>query len=214
VGGNIYLTDGTNVLEEKYLPKRATTMAFSWKAVAGTTNLSVVFEPENSSDSLVKASAAQDVNVAAAVTKAKVATVQGNGSTWLLQPLRASSVDKDRSPFFGRIKDGALVAPTAPKVKVTMAKSGTLTPTGTVRVLLSTSKTGGNALTLLPATLAADGSVTVTLPAATKWPVTGTAINTPSNGNGGVVRWLNIVYSGNTNFYGSTTSVKILVTSN
>jgi hypothetical protein len=196
-------------------------MAFSWTAVAGTTNLSVVFEPENSSASLVKASAAQDVNVAAAVTKATVATVQGNGSTWLLQPLRAATVDADRSPFFGRIKDGALVAPTAPKVKVTMAKSGTgataLTPSGTVRVLLSTSKTGGNALTLLPATLAADGSVTVTLPAATKWPVTGTAINPPSPavaGTGGVVRWLNIVYSGNTNFYGSTTSVKILVTSN
>jgi hypothetical protein len=89
-----------------------------------------------------------------------------------------------------------------------MAKSGTgttaLTPTGTVKVLLSTSKTGGTALTLLPATLAADGTVTVRLPAANKWPVTGTS--------GGVDRWLNIVYSGNANFYGSTTSVKISVT--
>ena len=197
VGGNIYLTDGTNVLQEKYLPKRANTMAFSWTAVAGTTNLSVVFEPENSSASLVKTSAAQDVNVAAANTKATVATVQGTGSVWGL-----------KAGYFGKIKDAGLQSPQAPKIKVTMAKSGTgataLTPSGTVKVLLSTSKTGGTALTLLPATLAADGSVTVKLPAANKWPVTGTS--------GGVDRWLNIVYSGNANFYGSTTSVKISVT--
>jgi hypothetical protein len=193
VGGTIYLTDGTNVLSEKYLPKRATTMAFSWTATAGTTNLAVVFEPENSSASLVKTSAAQDVNVAAANTKATVATVQGTGSVWGL-----------KAGYFGKIKDAGAQSPQAPKIKVTMAKSGTLTPTGTVRVLLSTSKTGGTALTLLPATLAADGSVTVTLPAANKWPVAGTS--------GGVDRWLNIVYSGNANFYGSTTSVKISVT--
>jgi hypothetical protein len=194
VGGNINLVDGNgNVLQEKYLPKRANTMAFSWTAVAGTTNLSVVFEPENSSASLVKTSAAQDVNVAAASTKATVATVSGVGSTWGL-----------KAGYFGKIRDAATGTTAAPKVRVTMAKSGTLTPTGTVRVLLSTSKTGGNALTLLPATLAADGTVTVTLPAANKWPVTGTS--------GGVDRWLNIVYSGNANFYGSTTSVKISVT--
>lgn len=193
VGGTIYLTDGTNVLQEKYLPKRANTMAFSWTAVAGTTNLSVVFEPENSSASLVKTSAAQDVNVAAATTKATVATVSATGSTWGL-----------KAGYFGKIRDAATSTTAAPKVRVTMAKSGTLTPTGTVKVLLSTSKTGGTSLTLLPATLAADGTVTVTLPAANKWPVTGTS--------GGVDRWLNIVYSGNANFYGSTTSVKISVT--
>jgi hypothetical protein len=193
VGGTIYLTDGTNVLQEKYLPKRAATMAFSWTAVAGTTNLSVVFEPENSSASLVKTSAAQDVNVAAATTKATVATVSATGSTWGL-----------KAGYFGKIRDAATSTTAAPKVRVTMAKSGTLTPTGTVKVLLSTSKTGGTSLTLLPATLAADGTVTVTLPAANKWPVTGTS--------GGVDRWLNIVYSGNANFYGSTTSVKISVT--
>jgi hypothetical protein len=198
VGGNIYLTDGTNVLQEKYLPKRANTMAFSWTAVAGTTNLSVVFEPENSSASLVKSSAAQDVNVAAAVTKATVATVSATGSTWGL-----------KAGYFGKIRDAVTPTTSAPQIRVTMARSGTgataLTPTGTVKVLLSTSKTGGTALTLLPATLAADGSVTVKLPAANKWPVTGTS--------GGVDRWLNIVYSGNANFYGSTTSVKISVTS-
>jgi hypothetical protein len=193
VGGTIYLTDGTNVLSEKYLPKRATTMAFSWTATAGTTNLAVVFEPENSSASLVKTSASQDVNVAAANTKATVATVSATGSTWGL-----------KAGYFGKIRDAATATTAAPKIKVTMAKSGTLTPTGTVKVLLSTSKTGGNALTLLPATLAADGTVTVKLPAANKWPVTGTS--------GGVDRWLNVVYSGNANFYGSTTSVKISVT--
>jgi hypothetical protein len=195
VGGTIYLSDGTNVLSEKYLPKRATTMAFSWTAVAGTTNLSVVFEPENSSASLVKTSAAQDVYVAPASTKATVATVADAKSTWGL-----------KAGYFGKIRDAATSTTSAPKIRVTMTKPATTSPvpSGTVKVLISTSKTGGTALNIVPATLAADGTVTVTLPAANKWPVTGTS--------GGVDRWLNIVYSGNANYYGSTTSVKISVT--
>ena len=204
VGGTIYLTDGTNVLSEKYLPKRATKVDFSWTAVAGTTNLSVVFEPDNSSASLLKESAAQDVFVAAATTKATVATVSDARSTWGLKATPTTGNADNRTPYLGKIRDAATSTTAAPKIRVTMAKSGTLTPSGTVRVLLSASKTGGTNLTLLPATLAADGTVTVTLPAANKWPVTGTS--------GGVDRWLNIVYSGNANFFGSTTSVKISVT--
>jgi hypothetical protein len=189
VGGTIYLTDGTNVLQEKYLPKRATTMAFSWTAVAGTTNLSVVFEPENSSVSLVKTSASQDVYVSAANTKATVTTVASTG--WGV-----------KVGYFGKIR--AISTVTAPKIRVALAASGTLKPTGTVKVLISTSKTGGTALTLLPSNIAADGTVTVTLPAGNKWRVTGTS--------GGVDRYLNVVYSGDTNFYGTTTSVKVSIT--
>jgi hypothetical protein len=193
VGGTIYLSDGTNVVQEKYLPKRATKVDFSWTAVAGTTNLSVVFEPDNSSASLVKTSASQDVYVSAANTKATVATVSGTGSTWGL-----------KAGYFGKIRGIVSATTAAPKIKVTLAKSGTLTPTGTVKVLISTSKTGGTTLTLLPARIATDGTVTVTLPAASKWRVTGTS--------GGVDRWLNVVYSGDTNFYGTTTSVKVSIT--
>jgi hypothetical protein len=189
VGGTIYLTDGTNVLSEKYLPKRATKADFSWTAVAGTTNLSVVFEPENSSATLVASSAAQDVYASAATTKATVTTVAGTG--WGL-----------KVGYFGKIRGVAAVS--APKIKVALAPSGTLKPTGTVKVLISTSKTGGTALTLLPAAIAADGTVTVTLPAGNKWRVTGTS--------GGVDRYLNVVYSGDTNFYGSTTSLKVSIT--
>lgn len=195
VGGTIYLSDGTNVLSEKYLPKRATKVDFSWTAVAGTTNLSVVFEPDNSSASLVKTSASQDVYVAPASTKATVATVSNATSTWGL-----------KAGYFGKIRDAATTTTSKPQIKVSMVKPTATSPvpSGTVKVLISTSKTGGTNLTLLPATLAADGTVTVTLPAANKWPVTGTS--------GGVDRWLNIVYSGNANYYGSTTSVKISVT--
>jgi len=195
VGGTIYLTDGTNVLQEKYLPKRANKMDFSWTAVAGTTNLSVVFEPENSSATLVATSAAQDVYVSAATTKATVATVSGTGSTWGL-----------KAGYFGKIKGGVSATTAAPKIKVTLAAAGTLKPTGTVKVLISTSKTGGTALTLLPAAIAPDGTVTVTLPAASKWRVTGLT-------SGGVDRYLNVVYSGDTNFYGNTTSLKVSITS-
>jgi hypothetical protein len=190
VGGTINLVDGNgNVLQEKYLPKRATTMAFSWTAVAGTTDLKVTFEPVNSSASLDATSDAQDVYASAASTRATVTQVATTPAGWAI-----------KAGYFGKV---STINPGVPTIKVALAAAGALKPTGTVRVLISTSKTGGTTLTLAPATIAADGTVTVALPKANKWRVTGSA--------NGVDRFLNIVYSGDTNFYGSTTSVKVSI---
>jgi len=187
VGGNLNLVDGSgNVLAEKYLPKRAKTADFTWTAVAGTTSLAVVFEPDNSSASLVKTSDAQDVYVAAANTLATVTTVRGFAY---------------KAGYFGKV---AVSSAAGPQLKVALTASGTLKPTGTVRVLISTSKTGGTALTLVPALVGADGTVTITLPATNKWRVTGTS--------SGVDRYLNVIYSGDSNFYGLTKSYKVSIT--
>jgi hypothetical protein len=192
VGGTISLVDGNGaVLAEKYLPKRATKADFSWTAVAGTTNLAVVFEPDNSSLGLVATSDAQDVYASAAVTKATVTTVATTPVVW-----------GTKTGYFGKV---SITSTGVPTIKVALAAAGTLKPTGTVKVLISTSKTGGTALTLAPATVAADGTVTVTLPKVNKWRVTGAT-------SGGLDRYLNVVYSGDTNFYGNTTSLKISVT--
>lgn len=187
VGGNLTLLDGSDKeLATAYLPARAASADLSWTATAGTTALKVRFEPENSSASLVQDSASQSVYVAASAATATVTTVSGWGV---------------KTGYFGKVRS---TLTTAPKIKVAIAKVGTVAPTGSVKVLISTSKTGGTALVSVPAKLAADGTVTVTLPATNKWRVTGTA--------GGVNRYLNVVYSGDSNYYSVTKSLLVSIT--
>lgn len=187
VGGWVTLVDAAGTeLSSTYLPKRATVADLEWTATAGVTTLAVRFDPENSSPSLVATSASQDVTVATGATSFTTAT----GTNFAL-----------KAGYLGKIsKASALV----PKITIKLAKAGTLTPTGTVKVLISTGKTGGTALTLTPVSIAADGTAVIVLPKAAKWRQTTSAA--------GVDRYLNVVYSGDSNFYSVTKSLKVSLT--
>lgn len=196
VGGNLTLVNAAgDELASTYLPARATKADLSWTATAGTTALAVKFEPENSSVALNKTSDSQSVYVAASASTATVAAVANTG--WGVKT--GSYLG---STYFGKVRTN--VGTIKPAIKVTIAKVGTVAPTGTVKVLISTSKTGGTVLSTVPVTLAADGTATITLPATTKWRVTGTS--------GGVNRFLNVVYSGDNNYYSVTKSILVSIT--
>ena len=184
VGGWLTLVDATSGVEYNsvYLPKRATVASISWTATAGVANLAVRFDPENSSAGLVATSAAQDVTVAAAAASFASAT-----TNLTLKAL-----------FDG----GTIAASNSTKVvtvTIKLNKVGALTPTGTVKVLISTGKTGGTALSITPVVVKADGTAVITLPKANKWR---TSAGT---------RYLNVVYSGDSNFYSVTKSLKVSV---
>lgn len=187
VGGWVTLVDAAGTeLSSTYLPKRATVADLEWTATAGVTTLAVRFDPENSSPSLVATSASQDVTVATGATSFTTAT----GTSFAL-----------KAGYFGKISK---VSTLTPKITIKLAKAGTLTPTGTVKVLISTGKTGGTALTLTPVSIAADGTAVIVLPKAAKWRQTTSAA--------GVDRYLNVVYSGDSNFYSVTKSLKVSLT--
>ncbi len=186
VGGWATLIVNGEDVASTYLVKRAATAAsFSWKpAAAGEYSVAVEFAPDGSSPSLY-GSDSTDVTVANLNTTLSVTAKTGFSVTGA-----ASNVISTGSP-------------TAPTVTVKLAKAGTVIPTGTVKVLISTGRTGGTTI-VTTATVDATGNVTITLPRASKWKTTGTSA--------GVVRYLNIVYSGDAKFFTASTSVKVLIT--
>ncbi|MEN9751520.1 MAG: hypothetical protein RLZZ600_567 [Actinomycetota bacterium] len=184
VGGWLTVVDATSGVEydSVYLPKRASVAVLNWTATAGVANLAVRYDPENSSAGLVVTSSAQDVTVAAAA-----ATFASAATNLTL-----------KSGFDG----GTIAASNSTKVvtvTVKLTKVGALTPTGTVKVLISTGKSGGTALSITPAVIKADGTAVITLPKANKWR---TSAGT---------RYLNVVYSGDSNFYSVTKSLKVSI---
>jgi ABC-type phosphate transport system substrate-binding protein len=181
-GGDVTLYNNDAAVQTVSLDLREKVATFSVKPTVALNNYYVVYEPNYSGTALNATS--DNIVIRAAV---QAATISTTGKT----------VFTDQTGYFAKISKASSAAPT---ITAKIAKVGTSNATGTVKVLLGTAKTGG--ITLVGATtLAADGTVTLTLPKASKWRVAGT----------GAVRYLTLVYSGDTKYWGKTLVLKVQV---
>lgn len=181
-GGDVTLYNNDTAVQTVSLDLREKVATFSVKPTVALNNYYVVYEPNYSGTALNATS--DNIVIRAAVQAATITTT-------------AKTVFTDQTGYFAKISKASTTAPT---ITAKIAKVGTSNATGTVKVLLGTAKTGG--ITLVGATtLAADGTVTLTLPKASKWRVAGT----------GAVRYLTLVYSGDTKYWGKTLVLKVQV---
>ncbi len=189
VGGTLKLVNQDGwVYASTRLPKRATSATFEWIPTgSGSRTVKAVFDPDGSSPSLSAETETQDLEVASYAPSMSVSSTAGFTDL--------SGV----GGFFGSISTSSS---TVPALAVVLSSAGG-TPTGTVSVYISTSPGGGTGLTTYPVKVAADGIARVKLPLASKWRVTGTS--------SGVIRYLRVVYSGDSLNYSSSQSLKVLI---
>ncbi len=187
VGGTVYLIDQQgNDLAVARAGARASQVSLTWIPQL-TASVRLLFVPEGASASLNALSDPQAVWIASYTPTISASQVSGWDS---------------RTGYFG---ETSFLGVASLKMKIAVIKeTGGTTPTGTVTIRVSDNRTGGALLTAYPVRLGADGTAVVTVPPASKWRT--------DRGSGGVLRYLNISYSGDGMNYAATATVKVYCT--